>query len=135
MLPPPTHYVRGVDGSDIAYQVGGVVKTTGDGVLAVFDSPSRAVPAALAARDALGREGITIRAGVHTGEIERRGDDIGGIAVHLAARIESAADPGEVLVSRTVRDLTTGGRLRLEPRGTRSFKGIPDAWDVFAAVT
>jgi class 3 adenylate cyclase len=99
----------------------------------VFDSPTRAVLAAVAARDALAMEGIPIRAGVHTGEIERRGDDIGGIAVHLAARVESAAEPGEVLVSRTVRDLTAGSGLHLVPRGARSFKGIPDPWDVFAA--
>jgi len=115
-------------------QGGTVIKTTGDGVVALFDSPTRAVLAATAARDALNTEGIAIRAGVHAGEIERRGEDIGGIAVHLAARIQAVADPGEILVSRTVRDLTAGSGHRLEYRGAHTFKGIPEAWDVFASV-
>jgi class 3 adenylate cyclase len=117
---------------EVAAHGGHVVKSTGDGALATFDSPTRAVRAAVAARDALATENITIRAGVHTGEIERRGDDIGGIAVHIAARVENAAEAGEVLVSRTVRDLTAGSGLSLHDRGTHVLKGIPDPWDLFA---
>jgi class 3 adenylate cyclase len=113
---------------------GRVVKSTGDGVLATFDSPSRAVHCARAVSDTLGREGITIRAGLHTGEIERRDDDIAGIAVHIGARIAALAGPNEVLVSGTVHDLVEGSDLRFEDRGLRPLKGVPTEWHVFASV-
>jgi class 3 adenylate cyclase len=112
---------------------GRVVKTTGDGVLATFDGPGRSVRCALAlARDAEGL-GIALRAGVHTGEVERRGDDIAGLGVNIAARIEALAGPGEVLVSRTVTDLVTGSGLGFDDRGEHELKGVPGRWQLFAA--
>jgi class 3 adenylate cyclase len=111
---------------------GTLVKQTGDGALAHFDGPARAVSAGLAVRDALRPLGIDVRAGVHTGEIELRGDDIGGIAVHVAARVMSLAGTGELLATRTVRDLTAGSGLRFEDRGEHSLKGVPEAWQLYA---
>jgi class 3 adenylate cyclase len=108
------------------------VKHTGDGFLATFDGPARAIRCALAIRDGVQQLGLQVRAGLHAGEIERRGDDIGGIAVHLGSRIESTAAPGEVLVSRTVRDLVTGSGIRFADRGTHRLKGIPDEWQLYA---
>jgi len=113
---------------------GRVVKSTGDGVLAIFDSPTRAVHCARVLSDTLGREGITIRAGLHTGEIERRDDDIAGIAVHIGARIAALAGPNEVLVSGTVHDLVEGSDLRFEDRGLHPLKGVPTEWHVFASI-
>ncbi len=111
---------------------GRLVKRTGDGVLATFDGPARAVQCAVAIRDALRQLGIEIRVGVHTGEIERRGDDVAGVAVHLAQRVQSRAQPGEVLVSRTVVDLVVGSDLRFVDRGEYELKGLPGQWRVFA---
>jgi class 3 adenylate cyclase len=112
---------------------GRLVKTTGDGLLATFRGPSHAVAAARSIQDAALPLGVGVRAGVHTGEIERRGEhDVGGIAVHIAARISALAGPGEILVSRTVRDLAVGSRLEFEDRGTHTLKGIPEAWHLFA---
>lgn len=114
-------------------QLGGnLVKTTGDGMLAVFDSPSRSVQCATALRSAVGPIGLGIRAGVHTGEIERRGDDVGGIGVHIAARVASLAGDGEVWASRTVKDLTAGSGLVFEEKGRHALKGVPDEWELFA---
>ena len=113
---------------------GRIVKHTGDGTLATFDSPTRAVRCARELRDSLGREGIAIRAGLHTGEIERRGDDIAGIGVHIAARIAGLAGPEEVLVSRTVHDLVEGSDLRFNDRGTQALKGVSSDWQVFASI-
>lgn len=110
---------------------GDEVVTTGDGFLVRFDGPARAIKAAVAIRDRLARLGIQIRAGVHTGEIELIGDDIGGIAVHIGARVASLARAGEVLVSRTVKDLVTGAGIQFEDRGTHLLKGIPDPWQVY----
>jgi class 3 adenylate cyclase len=113
---------------------GGVVSDfAGDGVLASFDGPARAVYCALALRDQLRGLGLEMRAGLHTGEIERRGDRLAGIGVHIASRLLSLAEPGEVLVSRTVRDLVTGSELEFVDRGTHALKGIPDEWQVLAA--
>jgi class 3 adenylate cyclase len=109
------------------------VKSTGDGVLAVFDGPGRAIRCALALRAELAGIGIEIRAGLHTGELDVRDDDVGGIAVHIGARIMAAAGPGEVLVSRTVRDLVVGSGITLEDRGTHALKGLDDPWQLFAA--
>ncbi|HET9672327.1 MAG TPA: adenylate/guanylate cyclase domain-containing protein [Actinomycetota bacterium] len=108
------------------------VSTTGDGFFATFDSPTQAVRCALAASDRVGSLGVTIRAGVHTGEVEVRGDDLGGLAVHIASRVMTAAEPGEVLVSGTVKDLLAGAALELEDRGERMLKGVPGAWRLFA---
>ncbi len=108
--------------------------TAGDGFLAAFDGPARAVRCALAIRDAVARLGLEIRAGVHTGECELVGDRLRGIAVHTGARISAAADPGEVLVSRTVTDLVAGSGLGFEPRGEVELKGVPGRWQLFAVV-
>ena len=112
---------------------GRLVKTTGDGILAVFDGPGRAIHCAMALRTELHERGIEIRAGLHTGEVDLRDQDIGGIAVHIGARIMAAADPGEILVSRTVRDLVAGSGVALEDRGTNALKGMSDHWQLFAA--
>jgi class 3 adenylate cyclase len=109
------------------------IKSTGDGVLAVFDGPGRAIRCAVALRKELEGLGIEIRAGIHTGELDVTDDDVGGIAVHIAARIVATAGPGEILVSRTVRDLVTGSGIALEDRGTHTLKGLSDPWQLFAA--
>jgi class 3 adenylate cyclase len=112
---------------------GRVVKSTGDGLLATFDGPARAVRAGAALREAASKElDLELRVGVHTGECEAIGDDLGGIGVHIAARIESAAAPGEVLVSSTVRDLVVGSGLRFEDRGEHDLKGVPMPWRLLA---
>lgn len=107
------------------------VKTTGDGFLAVFDGPTRAVECAQAVVAEAPALGIEVRAGLHAGEVESMGDDIGGIAVHVAARVAALAGGGSVLVSRTVRDLVTGSRIELEPAGSHALKGIPDEWELY----
>ncbi len=113
---------------------GGVVADfAGDGLLASFDGPARAVRCAFALRHDLQKLGLDIRAGLHTGEVERRGERVAGIGVHIASRIVSLAEPGEVLVSRTVRDLVPGSGLQFIDRGTHALKGIPDEWQVLAA--
>jgi pimeloyl-ACP methyl ester carboxylesterase len=109
------------------------VKTIGDGFLATFDGPARAVRCALATVEANREIGVTLRAGLHTGECERRGDDISGIAVHIGARVATLAGPTEVLVSRTVKDLVAGSGLVFEDRGSHRLKGVPDEWHLFAA--
>ena len=118
----------------VASRGGTLVKTTGDGILATFDGPGRAVESALALRDAARGLGLELRVGVHTGEVERRVDDIGGLAVHLASRIQSAAQPGEVLVSRTVVDLTIGSNLRFEPRDPQELKGFDRNFQLFTVL-
>jgi class 3 adenylate cyclase/pimeloyl-ACP methyl ester carboxylesterase len=112
---------------------GTLVKHTGDGVLARFDGPARAVSCGLAAADRVKALGINVRTGVHTGEVELRGDDIGGIAVHVGARVMAMAGAGEVLVTRTVRDLTAGSGLTFTDRGEHELKGVPERWQVFQA--
>jgi class 3 adenylate cyclase len=111
---------------------GHLVKTTGDGVLATFDGPGRAIRFATSFREQLAPMGLRIRTGIHTGEVEMRGDDVGGMAVHLAARIMSMAAGGEILVSRTVKDLVVGSDLSFEDRGTHPLKGIENEWQLFA---
>jgi class 3 adenylate cyclase len=108
------------------------VKSTGDGFLATFDGPARAIRCARAIHDACEPLGIRVRAGIHTGECEVMGDDIGGIAVHIAARVSSLAGPGEVLVSRTVRDLVAGSGIEFDDRGEHTLKGVPDSWQLLA---
>jgi class 3 adenylate cyclase len=112
---------------------GRLVKTTGDGILATFDGPARSVRCARAISDGAQGLGVQVRAGVHTGEIELRGDDIAGLGVHIASRIESLARPGEVLVSRTVTDLVAGSGLEFEGRGEHDLKGVPGSWPLFAS--
>ena len=113
---------------------GRLVKSTGDGVLAVFDAPARAVRCAQAILGDVHQLGSDACAGLHAGEIELLGDDIAGIAVHIAARVMSEARPGEVLVSRTIKDLVAGSGLQFEDRGVHTLKGVPEQWQLFAAI-
>jgi class 3 adenylate cyclase len=108
------------------------VNTTGDGFLAVFDSPGRAVECARTIASMMADLGLRVRAGIHTGECERMGNDVTGIAVDLAARITAVAEPDEILVSSTVRDLVAGSGLQFDDRGLRSMKGLPDDYRIFA---
>jgi len=108
------------------------IKQTGDGFLATFDGPGRAVDCAIAVTKGAPSVGVAVRAGVHTGECEARGEDLGGLAVHIGARITAAAQPGEVLTSGTVKDLVIGSGLRFADRGEHELKGIPDRWRLFA---
>lgn len=109
------------------------IDTAGDGFLITFDGPARAIRCAQAILTAAAEQGLQVRAGLRTGEIERRGSQIGGIAVHIAARVTASAEPGEVLVSSTVRDLVAGSGIRFEDRGTHRLKGVPDPWRLFGA--
>ena len=109
------------------------IDTAGDGFLSTFDTPAQGIRCALALRDALKAAGIEVRAGLHTGECQIMGDKVLGLAVHLAARVNAAAEPGEVLVSRTVRDLVAGSGLSFEDRGAHTLKGVPGEWALFAA--
>ena len=111
---------------------GRAIKSTGDGILATFDGPARGLRCARAAIDAARPLGIQIRAGLHTGECEVMGDDIGGIAVHIAARVSALAGPEEILVSRTVRDLVAGSGIEFEDRGRHELKGLPEEWELLA---
>jgi class 3 adenylate cyclase len=110
------------------------IKTVGDGILATFDGPARAVRCAAAIRDGVGELGLQVRAGLHTGEIELEGDDIAGLAVHICARISALASGGEILVSSTVKDLVTGSGLAFEERGSHELKGVPGEWRIFRVV-
>lgn len=113
---------------------GRVVKNTGDGILASFDGPARAIHSAFAIQDGLQNAQIEIRAGLHAGEIELRGDDLGGVAVHIGSRVMGVASPNEVLVSRTVKDLTVGSGIAFQDRGEHVLKGVPEPWRLFAAL-
>ncbi len=119
--------------ADVKRWGGQVVKSTGDGILARFDSPSRAVRAGLALCSAAGRQDIQLRVAVHTGEVEVRGEDLGGIGVHIASRVLAEAKPSQVLVTRTVRDLATGADVELRPLGDVELRGVPGTWELFEA--
>jgi class 3 adenylate cyclase len=108
------------------------VKTTGDGFLAIFDSPGQAVQAARAIRDGVQALGLEIRVGLHTGECEISKGDVAGIAVHIASRVQAMAEPGEVLLSGTVHDLVTGSGLPFADRGRHALKGVQGEWQVYA---
>src|ERR1700757_783010 len=131
-------WTRTLDRHDalVAHEVerhrGREINTTGDGMLVTFDGPARAVRCAQAICGAVRSLGIEVRAGLHTGEIELRGDDIGGIAVHIGQRVSALAGPGEVLVSSTVKDLVAGSGITFADRGSHVLKGVPDEWRVFA---
>jgi class 3 adenylate cyclase len=111
------------------------VNTSGDGFLAMFDGPQRAIRCAMAIRDAVQALRIEVRAGLHTGECEVRGDDIGGIGVHIGARVSALAGPNDVLVSSTLRDLVFGSGLEFEERGAHTLKGVPGEWHLFAVAS
>lgn len=117
---------------DVARHSGELVKNTGDGILATFDGPGRGISFASTFRSDLAGLGLPIRTGIHTGEIERRDHDIGGLAVHLGARIMEAADSGEILVSRTVKDLVIGSPITFEDRGVHALKGIEGEWQLYS---
>jgi class 3 adenylate cyclase len=119
---------------EVGRQGGRLIKSTGDGVLAIFEGPARGVRCAEAIREGARDLGLEIRAGVHIGEVELRGDDVSGIGVNIAARIEALAEPGEVLVSRTITDLVAGSGLVFDDRGEHALKGVPGNWQVFASV-
>jgi len=117
---------------ELANARGREVKTLGDGFLATFDGPARAIHCAHAILDRVRGLGLDVRAGLHTGECEVIGDDVGGIAVHIAARVAALAEPGELLVSSTVKDLVAGSGIRFIERGTHELKGVPEEWHLFA---
>jgi class 3 adenylate cyclase/pimeloyl-ACP methyl ester carboxylesterase len=118
----------------LARFAGREVKTMGDGVLATFDGPARAIRCARQVRDTLRIQGLDVRSGLHAGEIVRRDSGVSGIAVHIGARVSALASPGEVLVTRTVRDLVAGSGIAFEERGEHELKGVPDRWALYAAV-
>jgi class 3 adenylate cyclase len=109
------------------------IDTAGDGYFATFDGPARAVRCAQTLAKEMSQLGLTIRAGLHTGEVEVIGDKVGGIAVHIGARIAGHAGPGEVVVSNTVKDLVAGSGLQFEDRGVRPLKGVPGEWRLYRA--
>src|SRR5207247_10872603 len=111
---------------------GELVSGAGDGILATFDGPARAIRCAGDIRDAVRRTGLHVRCGLHTGEVTRRNGDVAGIAVHIGARVSSAASPGEVLVTRTVRDLVAGSGIEFDDRGEHALKGVPEGWSFYA---
>ncbi len=121
--------------SQLARFRGREVNTSGDGFLAMFDGPQRAIRCAMSIRDAVRSLGIEVRAGLHTGECEVRGDDIGGIAVHIGARVSALAGPNDVLVSSTLRDLVIGSGLEFEDRGAHELKGVPGEWHLFGVAS
>lgn len=110
---------------------GRLIDMAGDGALAIFDGPARAISCACGIRDAAHSLGLSIRAGVHTGEIELLATGIGGLAVHIGARVAALADPDEVLVSAAVPPLVAGSGIQFTPRGTHALKGVPDPWELF----
>lgn len=108
------------------------IKQTGDGFMAAFDGPTRAIRCASAICESMRDLGLRVRAGIHTGECEVIGDDLSGIAVHIAARLTEAAAPSEVLVSRTAREAVTGSNINFDDRGRHTFRGVPGEWDAYA---
>jgi len=128
--------LAGTVGDQLGRFRGRAVKTMGDGFLATFDGPARAIRCARAIRDeARADYGVEVRAGLHTGEVEVMGSDVGGIAVHIAARILGMADPGEALVSGTVKDLVVGSELAFEDRGAHELRGVPGEWHLWAVAS
>jgi class 3 adenylate cyclase len=111
---------------------GRVVKMIGDGSLSMFDGPARAIGCASEFVEAAAALTLDVRAGLHSGECELLDEDVAGIAVHIGARVSALARGGEILVSRTVRDLVVGSGLRFEPRGVHELKGVPESWELFA---
>jgi class 3 adenylate cyclase len=122
-------------GAEVERFRGTEISTAGDGFLATFDGPGRAIRCACAIRDTVRSLGIEVRAGLHTGEIELRGDDIAGMAVHIGARVSAHAGAGEVLVSSTVKDLVAGSGIEFEDRGEHQLKGVPGSWKLYSVVS
>jgi class 3 adenylate cyclase len=122
-------------GATIGDHGGRVVKSTGDGILATFEGPAQAIRAAQSLGTSVRDLGIEIRAGVHVGEIETRGDDVAGVAVHVAARVAALAGASEVFASATVKDLAAGSGLRFEDQGEHELKGMPDRWHLYRVLS
>jgi class 3 adenylate cyclase len=122
-------------GRQVGNAGGRVVQSTGDGVLAVFATPTMALRAAIAIRNALAQLSVAVRAGLHTGEIEQLGLEVRGLGVHIAARVAAIADSGEILVSSTVRQAVSGSGVHFTDRGAHRLKGVPDEWQLFALRT
>lgn len=120
--------------TEIDRHSGRLIKLTGDGMLATFDGPGRAIACARSIMDSLTTIEITLRVGIHTGEVEVRDGDVGGIAVHIASRIQNMAEPNEILVSRTVVDLAAGSGLKFAEHGTHELRGVPGNWQLFTVV-
>jgi DNA-binding NarL/FixJ family response regulator len=120
---------------ELAAHGGREIKTTGDGFLALFDAPARAIRCGVAIRDQLQGVGIDVRIGLHSGEVELRGNDVGGIAVNIGARVAAAGSGGEVVVSSTVRDLVAGSGIGFEDHGERELKGVPERWHLFSVAS
>jgi class 3 adenylate cyclase len=124
--------------SSVRYQLrrfrGREINTTGDGFLACFDAPARAIRCALAINEAIRALGIALHLGLHTGECEMRSDNLGGLTVHIAARVGALARPGEVLVSSTVKDLVAGSGIDFVDRGEHELKGVPGTWKLYQTV-
>lgn len=118
--------------AQLADHGGREIKTTGDGFLALFDAPTRAIRCAVSMREALRAEGVDLRIGLHSGEVELRGDDVGGIAVSIGSRVADLGSAGDVMVSSTVKDLVAGSGIGFADRGEHALKGVPDAWRLFA---
>jgi class 3 adenylate cyclase len=110
------------------------IKTTGDGFFATFDGPARAIKCARAISDGVRQLGIEVRVGLHTGECEILGEDLGGISVHIGARIMSHADANEVLVSSTVKNLVAGSGIQFQSKGKFTLKGVPDEWELYTVI-
>ena len=117
---------------ELAAHGGREIKTTGDGFLALFDAPARAIRCAVAVRDGLKALGIDVRIGLHSGEVELRGNDVGGIAVNIGARVADSGSEGDIVVSSTVRDLVAGSGIDFVSRGEHALKGVPERWRLFA---
>jgi pimeloyl-ACP methyl ester carboxylesterase len=124
----------GVARREVATFRGREIDTAGDGFFAAFDGPARAIRSACAIRDAASAIGLTVRTGLHTGECEKVGEKVGGLAVHIGARVAGQARPGEVLVSGTVRDLVAGSGIRFAERGTHALRGVPGEWTLYSVV-
>jgi class 3 adenylate cyclase len=125
---------EGVVESVLAAFDGRLESTAGDGILATLDGPARAIRCAARIREEMRRSGFDVRCGIHTGEVTRRAEGVAGLAVHIGARVSALAEPGEVLVTRTVRDLVVGSGIAFEERGEHALKGVPDTWKLYAAV-
>jgi class 3 adenylate cyclase len=117
---------------EVARHRGHVVKSIGDGILATFDSPARGLRCARAIRDAVDQLGLQVRAGLHVGEVDMRDGDVGGIAVHVAARVMALAAPGEVLASSALPSMVIGTGIAFEPRGEHELRGVPGSWALYA---
>jgi len=119
-------------GKEVARLGGRVVNTAGDGIFAIFDGPARTIKCARVVREAVGSLGLVIRCGIHTGECVMQGDDVTGIAVHIGARVSARADPAEILISSTVKDLIAGSQVECLERGRHALKGVTGRWRLFA---